>query len=310
MFLHLRGETPRGRELLGNVLAQSKGDWVLSTLAQETLADAERRQGREARAQARLKSAARMCERVGVPSKQALYLGMLAESLWAVGEPAAAIAALEEGARAAKSLTLSHAFILLHIGPLDDATEWLAQFAAGEPDPQRSALAQLGLARAHAWSGKIVEARAACDAAMATLAPSPVARFVLPIRAMRSGLDGDLSSVVAMLGEIERACAPSETDEALLDAGEAMVARGAARPVIERYLELSRDVHHRGLRYRVEDLRSELFTRIGDAEGARESVLHSQQELDRLFDRLTDEYRERIADHPWFRSVRRVRAVP
>ncbi|HTJ44122.1 MAG TPA: protein kinase, partial [Kofleriaceae bacterium] len=56
MFLHLRGESDRGRELLGNVLAQSRGDWVLSTLAQETLGDIERLGGREARAQARFRS--------------------------------------------------------------------------------------------------------------------------------------------------------------------------------------------------------------------------------------------------------------
>ena len=98
VFLHRRGDAERGRELLGNVLGQARGDWFLTTLAQETLADIERLDGRESRAQARLRAAARMCEKVGAPKKRALYLGMLAESLWASGEPGAAIAALEQGA--------------------------------------------------------------------------------------------------------------------------------------------------------------------------------------------------------------------
>src|SRR5205085_10584340 len=128
---------------------------------------------------------ARVCERVGVPSKQALYLGMLAESLWTVGEAAAAMAALEEGARVASSLTLSHAFVLLHLGSVDDAVEWLERFATGEPDPQRSALARLGLARGHAWGGRRAEARAQCDAALAVLAPPPDAGLGLALRSLR-----------------------------------------------------------------------------------------------------------------------------
>ncbi|HTJ45445.1 MAG TPA: tetratricopeptide repeat protein, partial [Kofleriaceae bacterium] len=255
-------------------------------------------------------SAARTCERVGVPNKQALYLGMLAESLWTVGESGAAIAALEEGAQAASALTLSHAFILLQLGQLDDAVAWLEQFVGGEPDPQRRAVARLGLARAHAWSGRVADARAQCDEALAILEPTPVPRFVLPVRSMRNALDGKLDALVETLDAIESACAPYEFGEAVLDAGEALVEHDARGGLVARYLSIAGRAAHRGLRYRIEDLRATLFERIGDNEGARECVQRSHHELDRLLDRMNDEYRERMADHPWVKAIRRVRAVP
>jgi tetratricopeptide (TPR) repeat protein len=310
MFLHLRGDPDRGRELLGNVLAQSRSDWVLSTLAQETLADIERLQGREARAEARLRSAARTCERVGVPSKQALYLGMLAESLWAVGEATAAIDALEEGARAASSLTLSHAFILLHLGQLEDAIEWLSRFADGEVDPQRRAVARLGLARGYAWSGRRPEARAQCDVALGILAPSRVPRFTLPIECLRAALEDDVGTAVGKLEELQHRCAPFEYAEAALDVGEALVTQRADQAVIEKYLAVSCDIAHRGVRYRIEDLRAQLFEQIGDVEHARDSVARAQHELDRLSDRMRDDYRPQLDAHPWVRSIRRLRSVP
>jgi tetratricopeptide (TPR) repeat protein len=310
MFLHLRGESERGRELLGNVLAQSRSDWFLSTLAQETLADVERFAGREARAQARLRSAARTCERVGIPNKQALYLGMLAESQWAVGDAGAAIEALEEGAKAASSLTLSHAYVLLHLGQLEDAIDWLGRFADGEPDPQRRAQARLGLARASLWNQQRDAARRECDVALAIVSPTSVPRFALPIQCLRATLDGDLHSAVALLDETAQACAPFERAEAALDVGEGLLTGQPASADIVRYLAATRDIAHRGIRYHIEDIRAQLFERLGDVEHARECVSHSHEELDRLLEKLNDEYRGKLESHPWVRSIRRLRVVP
>ena len=310
MYHHLRGDTGRGRELLGNVLGQARGDWVLSTLAQETLADAERLAGREARAQARLRAAARMCERVGASGQQALYLGMLAESLWAVGDADAALAALEDGAQASTSLTLSHAHVLLHLGQWDDAREWFERFAETEPDPQRRVSARLGLARAHAWSGRLEDAVAQCAAALATLEASPVPRFVLPVRCLRAALNGDVVAALDALEAVRRVCAPHERGEAALDIGEALVVHGAPDEVLRRYLSLSEEAGQRGVRYRLEDLRSRFRLAIGEVDAARASLALARADLDGLREQLDDQYRRQLDDHPWVRELVRIRAVP
>ncbi len=309
-FLHLRGDLARGRELLSNVLGQARRDWVLSTLAQETLADADRLAGRETRAQARLRAAARTCERVGASSQEALYLGMLAESLWAVGEATPALTALEQGATAAKSLTLSHALILLQLGQWEVASEWLEKFVLGEPDPQRRVFARLGLARAHAWCDRRAEAVAQCDAALATLAPSPVPRFVLPVRCLRLALLGELDAALDALAQMRPGCAPHERAEAALDVGGGLVEHGATRSQVERYLPLSADVAHRGVRYRVEELRSEALHALGDLEGARACLAQAREQLAWLLDRLDANYRSQMLEHPWVSGLLRVRAVP
>src|SRR5207253_7619182 len=139
----------------------------------------------------------------------------------------AAIAALEEGAAVAQSLTLSHGFLLLHIGPLDEAIEWLERIEQGEPDPHRRAFAKLGIARAHAWSGRTSEALAECDGALALLEPSPVPRFVLPIRCLRHSLDGSVVEAVTELENAHLSSAPFERAEAALDVGDGLLRHGA-----------------------------------------------------------------------------------
>ena len=136
-------------------------------------------------------------------------------------------------------------------------------------------------------------------------------RRLAPIRALRHALAGEIAPAMDALEEACIACAPAERAEAVLDVGEALVSRGGERAQIERYLVLSREVAHRGVRYRVEDLRAELFARIGDAGAARYTLGEARRELERLTERIEgDDYRERLADHPWVKALRRVRAVP
>ncbi len=310
MVTHLRGDAGAGRLLLTSALAQSGSDWMLSALCQETLSDIDRLGGKEARAQHRLNAAAETCARVGVPSRQAVYLGMLAESLWAGGEAAAAIDALERAAEAAGALTMSHPLVLLHLGPLDEVIELLTPFVEIETDPQRRALAQLGLARAHLWLGDREHASWLVADTATTLAGSRVPRYDLLVTCFRCALAGEIEGALEALTEAQSWCAPHERAEAAVDVGDAMVAGDPSPTACEKYLGLTRDVAHRGVRHHVEEMRCELAERIGDTARARSSLDLARAELERLLGRLPDEYRERLVDHPWARSIRRLRAVP
>src|SRR6188508_3094577 len=85
-FLQCRGDPAAARPLLEEVLQSARGDWILTTLSREVLADIARLEGREVQAQVHLSSAAQLAEKVGVASRQAFFLGLLAESCWATGE--------------------------------------------------------------------------------------------------------------------------------------------------------------------------------------------------------------------------------
>jgi predicted ATPase len=314
MFHHLRGDGGLGRELLERVLAGARGDWILTSLSEEQLADAARAAGHESRAQAYLADAARLCEQVGVPKKQALYLGLRAESLWASGDAAQAIATLEQAARAAKALTLSHAILLLHLGPLDDAEEWLERFGQAETDPHRRWAAQLGRARAQAWTGRAPDALRLADEILAEMGPAPVARFVLPVRCFRHALAGETNAALDALALAQGACAPFEFAEATVDVGAKLIAGDAARAELERYVAISDAAvgpsSHQGVRHRLEDLRAEVLHRLGDGERARDCLTRAHDALDRLFTLLPAEYGERLDEHPWTPALRRVRVVP
>jgi hypothetical protein len=82
------------------------------------------------------------------------------------------------------------------------------------------------------------------------------------------------------------------------------------RPLLERFLALSADSPHRGIRYYIEDQRSALYAQLGDAESSRACLQQSRREFDELHERLPQDYRERLDDHPFAHAVRRVRAVP
>ncbi len=310
MFTHLRGDTSRGRMLLTSTLAQSGGDWVLSTLCQETLADIDRLGGKEARAQHRLSAAAATCGTVGVPAKQALYLGMLAESLWAAGDFAAAIAALERAASVSGALTLSHPLVLLHLGPLEEAIELLTPFVELETDPQRRSIAQVGLARAHLWLEQPEESKWLLADAQRTLQGTKVERYQLPIDVLQRVLRNDLTGAVDGLLQSQTSCAPHERAEMAVDVGDALAASTPSADLIRRYLALTSEIAHRGVRHHVEELRSILAARLGDRERSQAMLDHARHDLERLTERLPVEYRERLSEHPWTRSLRRLRVVP
>jgi hypothetical protein len=236
---------------------------------------------------------------------------MLAESLWAAGEVVAAVEALEQSAAAAESMTMSHGLLMLHLGPLEDATEWLSRFADEEPDPQRAAMARLGISRALAWDGAIGAAQGECDRAAALLSASRVSRFDLLIRCQATSIAGDVEAAVLCLEEARARCAPFESAEAAVDVGEALVrCKRPPSSLVERYLTASSSVLHRGIKHRLESLRSALALTIGEDARAHEYALRAETELARLLERLPDSYRETILLHPWLRQQSRIRAVP
>jgi tetratricopeptide (TPR) repeat protein len=312
-FHHLRGEHEVGKQLLDAVLAEAQGDWILTTSCEEQLADVARVEGDEARAQAYLRDAAEMCERVGVAKKQAIFLGLLAESLWASGDVAGTIAALEHSAQAGEALTLSHAFLLLHLGPLDDAEECLDRFIPTETDPHRRYAAELARARALAWTGRGAGALRKCDELLAQMEDTKVARFYLPARCLHDALAGQFEAALDALEDARRACAPSAHAELILDVGTALVNGGADRGTLQRFEALahgSGEAAHLGIRHRLEDLDAEIFRRLGDGERARECLASAQHRLEDLFAKLPPDYREHLAEHPWTQGMRRVRSVP
>ena len=310
IFLQYRGDPGAARPLLEEVLQSARGDWILTTSSREVLADIARLEGREVQAQVHLSAAAQLAEKVGVASRQAFFLGLQAESCWATGDIAEAIDALERGARAARGLTLSHAFLLLHLGSLEEATEWLERFADAEPDPQRRVAARLSLARARWWSGEPVEARQLCSGLRRFLAPTPAPRFMVPVMLLESCLAGDAIRAAALLEEAATRCAPYERAELALDVATLLTDAPADPVIVRRFLEISGDVRHRGILYRVEALRSDLYARLDRNEEARASLARARQELDWLSSSLSGEYLERLRENPWAEALGRLRSVP
>ena len=309
-FLQYRGDPLAARPLLEDVLQSARGDWILTTQSREILADIARLEGREIQAQVHLASAAQLAEKVGVASRQAFFLGLLAESYWATGDVQEAIDALERGARAAKGLTLSHAFLLLHLGSIDEATEWLERFADAEPDPQRRAAARFGLARARWWSGETAEAQRLCADLRRFLAPTPAPRFMVPVMLLDSCLKGEAARAVALLEEAGSRCAPYERAELALDAATFLADAPRDASITRRFLELTGEVRHRGIRYRVEAIRSDLFASLDRNDEARASLARAREELESLSSSLSGEYLERLQENPWVEALARLRAVP
>jgi hypothetical protein len=239
-----------------------------------------------------------------------LFLGLLAESHWATGDVAEAIDALERGAQAARGLTLSHAFLLLHLGSLEEASEWLERFAGAEPDPQRRAAATLGLARARWWSGEIGEAQRLCDELRRFLAPTPAPRFTLPAMLLESCLSGQAARGLALLEQANTRCAPYERAELVLDVATLLAGSTSEPQITARFLDVSSDVRHRGILYRVEALRSELFASLDRNEEARRALARARHELEWLSGSLSGEYLERLQESAWVEAFARLRAVP
>jgi hypothetical protein len=240
-----------------------------------------------------------------VPLMLAVYLGFVVESLGATGAAGAAALALEQAARAAKALTLSHALLLLHLGPLDDAIEWLERFARSETDPHRSFAARLGQARARVWTGHAADALVACDTLLEAMQPTPVPRFRLPVVCLRAALVGDVEAALLALARVREFCAPHEYAESALDLGEELARRGAPAELLARWLERSADCRHEGLRHRLDDRRARVFERLGDLEAARASQVRAQAGADRLWSCLPEDYRRRFEAHPFVAALGR-----
>jgi len=132
----------------------------------------------------------------------------------------------------------------------------------------------------------------------------------LPVRCLRESLLGNRDAALDALGQVRYACAQHERAEAALDVGTGLLEHGASAAQVERYLPLSEEVAQRGVRYRVEELRSALRLAIGDVEGARVALGHAREQLAWLLERLDETYRDQLLEHPWVKGLLRVRAVP
>jgi tetratricopeptide (TPR) repeat protein len=312
-FHHLRGEHQQGKDMLETVLADAHGDWILTTLSEEQLADVARVEGDEGRAQAYLAHAAEMCARVGVTRRQAVFLGLLAESLWASGDVAGAIAALERSAQADEALTLSHALLQIHLGPVSHAEAGLDRFIPIEMDPHRRYFAQLGRARTWAWTERRSDALRLCDELLAEMAATKVARFYLPVRCLRNALAGDLEAAIDALEQMRGVSSPAERAEATLDVGTLLLLTHEAPPATsERFVALGDDAsppRHLGLQHRLDDVHAEIHGRLGNLDLSASLRERARVGFEELLARLDSPDRERLLQHPWLVWMRGLRSA-
>jgi hypothetical protein len=137
-----------------------------------------------------------------------------------------------------------------------------------------------------------------------------VARLDLQVAVLRAALERDFTRALSAFEAAQVACAPYERAECAVDLATVLVDCEPEQDVLLGFLRHSAGFAHHGLRHRAADLRSRLLAMSGDVEGARAAWLEAERALATLNDALPDEYRERLAEHPWVLSMRRVRAVP
>jgi tetratricopeptide (TPR) repeat protein len=302
-FRQLVGDIEAARALLGEVLSSGASDWILTSMAQENLADCDRREGNEASALRRLADAERLCEAAGAPRKQAQYLGMIAESLWATGDFARCITAMEQALRLAGRPTLSHGLLEIHFGDVSSGVEMLAAAVRSEVDPQRRAAALLQIARGQRWLGRLDDAVATTETIAALLAPSPVPRYLAPVQVLQSTLRGDIDGALLALTRCVRYAAPAEAAEAALDAADALLDGTASPEQLRRYLELTASMTHGGIGHRLHWIRAAAHERLGEAAEAKMLREHALEELNQLIDSTSRVWGSRLANHVWTRRV-------
>jgi tetratricopeptide (TPR) repeat protein len=272
------------------------------------LADLERHLGHERRAQELLEQSARVCERIGIKQRQALYLGFLAESYWASGAMSEALERLEDAAELA-GFTLSHALLIADLGGYDEALPWLLRFAVSEPDAHRRVAALTATARIHWQERRIDEAAAACDRALEVLARSPADRFWLPAAALSHAVRGEIDHALAALERARDKTSPYLFAEAAIDVGRALTLGSAPESAARLFLSITSGAHHGAIGYHLDDLRSRLMTSCGLLHEAQETWQRARATATELIAALPDDYVERLRRHPWIQELERPRVI-
>jgi eukaryotic-like serine/threonine-protein kinase len=307
-FLHARGDFAEARPLFEEALANAQDDWVLTTSSLEMLADLERHLGHERRAQDLLEQAVRLCERVGVGQRQALYMGFLAESYWFSGAIPEALDRLADGAELA-GFTLSHALLLVDLGGYDEAMSWLGRFAESEPDAHRRVAALMALTRVHWQQRRLDDAKRTCDRALEILEKSPADRFWLPAAVLTHALRGEVDSALAALERARDRTSPYLFAEAAIDVGRALAIGGAAESAMRLFLSLTEGVQHGGIGYHLVDLRSRLLARCGLLHEAQETWQRAKTTAAELIAALPEDSATRVHQHPWIQELERPRVI-
>jgi hypothetical protein len=242
-----------------------------------------------------------VCRDVGVKQKEALFLGMLAESYWVSGEFALALAALQRAAEIAEGVTLSHPLVLAQLGALDQAADLLERFRDADPDPDRKAVGRLALARVRWWQEDHEAAKIACADALNILAPTPLPSHVLAAEALSACLDDQPAIALTALRAASVHCSPATYDEIVLDIGSYLVAHieEIAPDQLRSFLQLSRTAWHRGVRYRVLTIRERIHRNFGETALAAQCASEAVSDVRALADQLDDDFRDVLLTNPW-----------
>lgn|GEM_PF-4701761 len=307
----MRGDITAAEPLIEESLANSRGNWIMTTLCQEGLADLARQKGDELRAQALLGGAVEMCERVNANQKQTFYLGLLAESLWATGDLGRAVDCLERAVEVGDGVTLSHALLMSRMGNFTDAIQWLQRFRESEPDPDRRVMATLALARLWWWQGDLERAKKLCEQAITVLEPTKLQRYLLPAEVLMSCLGGAAGDAVNKPGRAGAHCGAHVLGEMALDVATLLSHRcGEWEPnIAQRFIALTVDVPDRGLAFRIAWVRANLLEQVGDLERAMAVRERARQALCELREVLPEMHRQMFDEHPWVLEVSRYRVV-
>jgi tetratricopeptide (TPR) repeat protein len=310
-FHHMQGETLLARPLLEEALSAARGDWILTTLCQETLAEIERQEGNEAAAQHLLRAAALLCERVDVPQKESFYLGLLAESHWAAGDPDLAIKCLETAAEVGDDLTLSHALVMSHLGNRRDAQQGLERFQREDPDPDRRLIAKLALSRLLWWQRRHGDALDLCRDCLKLVAPAGSWRFSGPARVLEACILENPAGALSAYREAVVHCPRSAREEMALDVATLLVDafRAVAREEVEDFLTSTGDTNDWGIRYRLETLRAALLRDLGCDRDADAAFARASSDIRTLASRLPPEHCQTFEQHPWVQEVRSPRFI-
>ncbi len=306
------GETADAKRLVEAALADAGGDWVIASYCNETLATIARNEGDEQRAQELLREGVVLCERAGVAERQALFLGLLAESLWTTGEVQEAIDSLERAVATGAGVSLSHALLMARMGELQDALAWFQQFMEEDPDPHRRMIATMAAVRASWALGRLGEARAACRAAIEILRPANARPLLTQAETLMACLEGVAARAVDCYLQARIHCGRGVIAEVALDVATCLhdATDDLDADMIRRFLDESADIEDCGLRYRLEDLRAGLFERLGEAELARVALGNARSGVQALLEQMPVEHRAMFEAHPWVRAIMRVRLTP
>jgi hypothetical protein len=243
-------------------------------------------------------------QEVGVGQKEALYLGMLAESYWTSGFAAKTIEALARAAEVGEGATLSHPLVMMQLGAWEQAGDLLVRFRDADPDPDRRAVGRLSLARIRWWQGDEESARTLCSEALELLSPTPLPSHILPAEALMACLDRQPSVAIASLRAAGAHCSPAIYDEIATDVGTYFAeADDIPAPIMATFLDATKRPMHCGVKYQLHWLRSRMFAKLHQPAREREDAFEASVSAQAIARQLDGDYLETFLTNPWVRNI-------